>query len=81
MTRARLVDARFAGGLITVEDTMIDGASDRHGVTVSLPLGVLTLFPHEATQLAAALVECASPQPRELRRAVSVDAQLKELEP
>lgn len=55
-----IVDTRFAGGAILVEQDAEYIGDGRTVVTLSLPGLAVPLFPHEARALAAALTEQAN---------------------
>lgn len=77
-----VIEARFAGGAITVETTEADEYRPAL-IEVNLPGLTVALFAHEARALAAALLEAATeaetPTAR-LKRPHEVDDHLRELD-
>ncbi|PZU48444.1 MAG: hypothetical protein DI566_04210 [Microbacterium sp.] len=78
-----IVDARFAGGSITVDDQSSVLDDGTRMVTIDAPGWDAALFPHEARALAAALIEAAAKaesRAERLRRRPDVDDHLRELD-
>lgn len=78
----RTVDARFAGGPITVDVAEMSGVPT---VTLSLPGDSAGMFPSEARELAAALTTAAdeaetAERRSRLRRRTDVDENLRSIE-
>ncbi|WP_315551277.1 hypothetical protein [Microbacterium aurum] len=80
-----VVDARFAGGAIRVDDDDTSGVTPDGIVlvTIDAPGWDVAMFPHEARAFAAALLDAAGTAERRttrLRRSPDVDDHLRELD-
>lgn len=75
------IEARFAGGSITVDHGHLTDAPDEPVVILDVPgAGDTPLFLHEARNLAQAIIDAAfaATQEKPLRRSADVDEQFRE---
>ncbi|MCI2959126.1 hypothetical protein MN032_15655 [Agromyces atrinae] len=79
---AQVVDARFAGGTIIVDQGHVDGEADLKLVSVDAVGYAFPMFPTEARALAEALIAAAdeAEQTRTLRRRPETDDRLQALD-
>ncbi|QYF98107.1 hypothetical protein [Microbacterium sp. PAMC21962] len=78
-----IVNARFAGGPITIDQGHATYDAATKLVTIDAPGWETALFPHEARALAAALVDAAVKAEKltaRIRRRPEVDDHLRELD-
>lgn len=79
-----LIDARFAGGHLSITPTTLPHDPTMPAVRLAGPGFAVDLFPHEASSLAMALLRAVpnsvAQSARRLRRPVDVDAQLRAME-